>query len=130
MAELDYAFIAEYASVEAGKLTAVGASYTTVKVESFPAMHLLSIAGRVRATEGTEGIHLRVSVNPPAPGVEIVADGLLAPNESTTVYDGKIGIIFAISTMVQLAAVGLVEVQIEVDGQHVRRLAFEVQPPS
>jgi hypothetical protein len=27
MAELDYAFIAEYAKVELGKLTAVGASY-------------------------------------------------------------------------------------------------------
>jgi len=31
MAELDYAFIAEFAKVENGKLTAVGASYLDVR---------------------------------------------------------------------------------------------------
>jgi hypothetical protein len=54
MAELDYAFIAEFAKVEGGKLTAIGASYMQITPPAFPVAHYLSVAGRIRAPEDTE----------------------------------------------------------------------------
>ncbi|MGW5456233.1 DUF6941 family protein [Nocardia sp. NPDC003979] len=130
MAELDYAFIAEYATAENGKLTVVGASYISVEAATFPAVHLLSVAGRVRAPEGTEAVELGFTVTSPAPSVPITASGVLTPDETTAVYDGKIGIVFAMSTMIQVTAPGLVEVDIEVDGAAARHLAFEVKHTS
>jgi len=47
MAELDYAFIAEFAKFENGKLTAVGASYIDVRPPVLPAPHTLSVAGEL-----------------------------------------------------------------------------------
>jgi hypothetical protein len=44
MAELDYAFIAEFAKVENEKLTAVGASYLEVRTPAFPVQHSFSVA--------------------------------------------------------------------------------------
>lgn len=52
VAELDYAFIAEFAKVESGKLTVVGASYTEISARSFPTQHFFSCAGRVRMALG------------------------------------------------------------------------------
>ncbi len=130
MAELDYTFVAEYAKVEDGKLTAVGASFLHVNPTQFPSLQLLSVAGRVRAPEGTSSVALTIIVTPPEPGVAITINGILSPDTSTVVYDGKFGIIFAVSTMVQLTGPGLVNIDINVDGSAARHLAFEVRPIS
>ncbi|MEV4155430.1 hypothetical protein AB0J48_20610 [Nocardia salmonicida] len=127
MAELDYAFIAEFAKVEGGKLTAIGASYISVSPASFPALHLLAIAGRIRAPEGTDGVHIEISVTLPEPGLVLGFSANLSPDENTEVYDGKMSMLFASSTMVPLSGPGLVEVNLNVDGDHARRLAFEVR---
>lgn len=49
MADLDYAFLADYAKVERGLLTCVGGSYTHLFVQKLPATHMLYVAGRIRA---------------------------------------------------------------------------------
>jgi hypothetical protein len=130
VAELDYAFIAEFAKVEGGKLTAIGASYISVSPPFFPAVHLLAIAGRVRAPEGTPGVDIEIGITLPKPGPGVSISATVGPDENAEVYDGKIGILFAASTMVPLPGPGLVEVNLKVDGSHARRLAFEVRAPA
>lgn len=127
MAELDYAFVAEYAKVEqGGSLTSVGASYTHLTVPSLPVQHLLCVAGRIRA--GVDEL--------PEIGVEIQSPGgnfKLGINMVTTdvsgyrPYDGKIGLLFAANTFIPILVAGLYEVHIAVDGSLARRLAFDVE---
>jgi hypothetical protein len=75
MAELDYAFIAEFAKVElSGTLTAIGASYLEVRPLVFPAQHPFSIAGRIRAPEDTAAINLVIRINPPG-NMNVVSQG-------------------------------------------------------
>lgn len=129
MAELDYAFIAEFAKVENGKLTAVGASYIDVRPPVLPVSQALSVAGRVRAPENTEAINLTIRVNPPGNAMNMVLDWQMQPGPETVRYDGKIGLLFAISFPVTLAAEGLCEIFIDIDKVQERRLAFRVVAP-
>lgn len=127
MAELDYAFVADFARVESGKLTAVGASYSQVSVEAFPATHFFAIAGRVRAAADTAPIDLRIIVRPPADGPTVIMRGTMTPESGPIAYDGKIGVVFAVTNILLIAGPGLVEIFIEIDGEQQRRLAFDVQ---
>jgi hypothetical protein len=129
MAELDYAFIAEFAKVENGKLTAVGASYIDVRPPALPAPHTLSVAGRIRAPEDTKTIGLTIRVNPPGGAINMVVDWSMQPGPEAVRYDGKIGVLFAVSTAVLLTTEGLCEIFIDVDKVQQRRLAFRVIAP-
>ena len=51
MAELDYAFLADYATISEGRLTAVGASFTHVFVPQLPVEISFAVAGRLRVRE-------------------------------------------------------------------------------
>jgi hypothetical protein len=128
MAELDYAFIAEFAKVENGKLTAVGASYLDVRPPAFPAQHSFSVAGRIRAPDDTAAIALVIRINPPG-NMNIVINGTLTPGAETVKYDGKLAILFAATASITLLAPGLCEIFIDVDGQQQRRLAFNIVAP-
>ncbi|MGO9382181.1 MAG: DUF6941 family protein [Mycobacterium sp.] len=129
MAELDYAFIAEFAKVENGKLTAVGASYIDVRPPVLPAPHTLSVAGRIRAPEDTKAVGLTIRVNPPGNAMNMVVDWQMEPGPETVPYDGKIGVLFAVSAAILLTTEGLCEVFIDVDKVRQRRLAFRVVAP-
>lgn len=126
-AELDYAFVADYARVEAGKLTALGASYTKLRTAAFPVNHTFSIAGRVRAPEDTEAIALVLRVVTPGPAMNIEFHWTVNPGPESDRYDGKVGVLFALGTSVAILEAGLVEIFIEVDGVPARRLAFDVE---
>jgi hypothetical protein len=127
VAELDYAFIAEYAKVEpGGKLTTVGASYTHLIVSAVPAQHLLAVAGRIRAAEN-ELPDVTVSIVSPGGRFKISLELSMSDASGIRPYDGKIGILFAANTLVPLLEPGLYEVFIAVDGQEARRLAFDVE---
>lgn len=130
MAELDYAFIAEFAKVENGKLTAVGASYIDVQPSMLPVTQSLSIAGRVRAPEETKAINLTIRVKPPGDNAgQMTFDWLMQPGPETPRYDGKMGVLFAISFPLTLSAEGLCEIFIDIDKVQQRRLAFRVVAP-
>jgi hypothetical protein len=126
--ELDYAFIAEFAKVESGKLTAVGASYLEVRPPTFPVPHSFSIAGRIRAPEDTEAIGLVIRINPPG-NMNIVFNGTLTPGADSVRYDGKEAVLFAATASIVLATPGLCEIFIDVDGLEQRRLAFNIVAP-
>ncbi|MGO9100108.1 MAG: DUF6941 family protein [Mycobacterium sp.] len=128
MAELDYAFIAEYAKVEAGKLTAVGASYIDIRPPALPAQHMVFVAGRIRAPEDTESIGLRIRINPPG-NVNIILDGAVGVGADIPRYDGKVAVLFAASAAVALVTEGLCEIFVDIDGEEQRRLAFAIIAP-
>jgi hypothetical protein len=129
MAELDYAFIAEFAKVEvSGTLTAIGASYLEVRPLGFPAQHPFSVAGRIRAPEDAETINLTIRINPPG-NMNVVINGSLVPGPESVKYDGKVALLFAASASIMLTTPGLCEIFIDVDGQEQRRLAFNIVAP-
>ncbi|MGA8245722.1 MAG: hypothetical protein WB797_02365 [Nocardioides sp.] len=132
MAELDYAFLANYATVESGKLTAVGASWTFMGVPAFPQAARMAVAGRVRGRMDEPPIDLTVELVGPEDGFRIAATGQLAPAATTRPYgDGMVGHLFAVDMAVLLPQAGLYEVFVTINGEQARRLAFEasvVQP--
>ncbi len=127
MAELDYAFFAEYAKVEpGGKLTAVGASYTHVFVQSFPAQQLIAVAGRIRATIGEKPI-LHASMISPDEVFRIDTEMQIAAGEGAMPYGPNldtVGLQFALTFLMPLPKPGLYELRMTLDGEPVRLLAF------
>ncbi len=130
MAELDYAFLAEYAKVEVGgNLTAIGASYTHISVPRFPSQHLVSIAGRVRSRVGEQPL-LKASFRTPDRSVQLDFELQLAATPEARPYGPEqdtLGLQFAVSFAVPLPTSGLYDVDLQLDGRQVRT---SPSPPS
>ncbi len=126
MAELDYAYLAEFAQIIDGKLTAVNASFLDVKTP-VPAHFQFAVAGRVRTSADTEQVRLAVKLVS-TDSATFVWNAELSP-EGLPVYDGKVGILFAVRVGIPLTKHGLFVVTIDVDDEEVRRLAFEAVAP-
>lgn len=123
---LDYAFLAEFARVDAnGTLTAVGASFTHTIAAALPMGHLISVGGRVRMAENGPSFPLAISFKGPEPSGEITLELLIA-HEQERPYAGRVGVLFTATTIVPLMSEGLHEVTIRIDSREVRRLAFSV----
>lgn len=125
-AELDYAFVAEFAKVDHGALTAVGASYTEVRVTDLPVAHLLCVAGRVRTHVDDPQPELSVTITPPGEKYRLVASGELPRDDNAVTYADKVGYVFVLTTPLNLDDAGEYVVDISLAGQHVRRLIFTV----
>lgn len=125
--KLDYAFLADFAQVVDNKLTAVGASYTYLLTHKVPAQHMLSVAGRVRASSDVQVVPLHVEVEGPDAAYSISVDLELEGAGQIRPYDGKIGFLFAVTLPIPLVSTGLYSVYLDVNGERQRRLAFEVQ---
>jgi hypothetical protein len=129
VADLDYAFLADYAKVErSGTLTAVGASFTHLVVPMLPGTHLMSIAGRVRSTIDAGPVSLTATLTPPDTDRFTVAFNmeLTAGPEARPYGDGRVGLLFAITTAVPLQSEGLYRVALELEGSIARTLMFDV----
>lgn len=126
MAELDYAYLADYATVAEGKITAVGASFTHMSVEEFPFLAQFAIAGRIRIKEDEEAPELAVSIRAEKNQQNMEVSGQAPHNLDAIVYDGKIGILFTMDVAMELKAPELVNVDVSVNGEQVRSLAFEL----
>lgn len=127
MAELDYAFIADYSVVQGGKLTAVGASYTHLRVRQLGIAHNLFVAGRIRAPKDFTEIAVAVIVTAPEGAYKLVLEGQLNRPDNIRPYDGKVGLLFSIGTVIAISVQGLYEVTINIDGDFARRLAFAAE---
>ena len=125
MAELDYAYLADFASIEGGRLTAVGASFTHMMVSALPSQASFAVAGRVRAPEGTPGFDLRLVITGPEQAWGLSLSGYIEANDSLP-YDGKIGMLFAARLNVALTTRGVHAVEVHVNDEHVRTLKFAV----
>lgn len=126
MAELDYAFLADHAQVEGGKLSALGASFTHVRADSPNGLFVLSVAGRVRKAVDEKQPTLSIRLRAPGDAFEMMSDTELNSGMDARPYDDKIGILFAASLAFPIIS-GLYEVFVELDGVEVRRLAFDLE---
>ncbi|MBZ5735637.1 hypothetical protein K8Z61_14170 [Nocardioides sp. TRM66260-LWL] len=131
MAEIDYAFLADYAKVNpTGSLTAVGASWHFLQVPALPTKHRLSIAGRVRGKVGDEAVAIEFRIQGPNDGFTISLGGELMAPPNAGYGDGKVGLLFAVDIDVPLPTTGLYQVTVVLPDADVRRrLAFEVVLP-
>lgn len=124
--ELDYAFLADYAVVQAGKLTVVGASYTVVMMgAALPTPWRTTLAGRIRATADCESVRFGIAITAPSDEYRLNFGGELSANDNAQRYDGKIGLLFAASIQMPIVAHGLYTVDLALDDVHVRTLKFE-----
>ena len=130
MAELDYAFLADYVALQDGKLTSVGASFTFVQSASLPTVMDMGIGGRVRAKAAETPVAMEISISSPHNDYEMSYSGHLTPGPLHRPYgDGIVGLLFAINVQLPIDVPGLYEVNISLEGKPVRRLAFEVEMP-
>lgn len=130
MAELDYAFLAEYARVDpAGTLTAVGASFTHV-VARIPTTQLVSVAGRVRTHMDAPSAPLEIQWTVPGGAYVLTLNLELIVGATARPYgEGRVGLLFAATSVIPLVAEGLYSAVVKLEGDEVRRLAFEVSLP-
>lgn len=129
VAELDYAFVADFARVEPnGTLTAISASWTNLTVRSFPVGRRLAIAGRIRGRVDEQPIPVRVMMSRPDGKVIFTFDFTVSPGESAQPYgEGLIGHLFAIDTMMPLTGPGVHSIEVFVDEGLARTLKFEAK---
>lgn len=126
MAELDYAFLADFASIQEGRLTAVGGSFTHMDVPMLPTRVEFSLAARVRVLEEEEPVELEVRISAPQSNSNLSVTGQVAAGPHARVYDGKKGILVTFKAELLITYEELVTVDVVVNGQHARRLAFDV----
>ena len=124
--ELDYAYLADFAQVSDGKLTAVGASFTHMLVVALGEPKPLFLAGRIRVAENSEPLEVGIKVSGPDNTFTIEASFVMGAGPNQLAYDGKVGLLFAAGMTVPLVAEGLYEVILSVQHAPVRRLAFSV----
>lgn len=131
MAELDYAFLADFASVQGGKLTAVGASFTHLRAHKLPAARPFALAGRIRTEPGAGPTELEIAVRGPDGSFEMSFMGEIEAGPETRPYgpegEQRVGLLFAMNIQLPLPAAGLYTFEISIEGKPVRRLAFDVE---
>lgn len=125
-AELDYAFLAEYAKTDQGTLTVIGASFTEVRSGSYPSMIDIAVAGRVRRKAGNPAPAIRIVFETEDGGSPLISiESSLNDQGDAVIYDGKVASVFAVKGPLPLMEPGLYECKIYLDGHLARRLAFE-----
>ena len=127
MAELDYAYLADYAQIENGKISALGASYTHAVLKSLPGGWMTTAVGRVRSDDGSDPVQITVEVIPPDGSFELRYDGVLEQQPGFRAYRGKVGLLFTVTMQMPITSEGLYQVHISLDGVLVRELAFDVE---
>ncbi len=119
MLELDYAFLAEYASIQDGKLTTVGASFTKLRTPEMPTQDFLAVAGRIRCDEPkreTIGVTVRITAPGDEPWAIEATNRLNASEAEHTPYNGhRRGIIFALQMSMTLVEFGTHTVEVDID---------------
>lgn len=128
MAELDYAYLADYVSLQDGKITAVGASFTFAGVPSLPMQMMLGVAGRVRAHVKEGSVPIEIRVTPPDDQFTMSFTGELQVGPNPRPYgEGMLGLLFAVNLQLPVENLGLYSCDIFVNDEHARRLAFEIE---
>lgn len=125
MAELDYAFLAQWAGVQNdGTLTAVGMSFVRVTAPAPGQVFAFCVAGRIRGPHDDDA-ELEIAIEAPA-GQLVRVSGALRLTGEGRYSPGRAHSLFAVNTQVPLVEAGLYTVTVTVGGQVGRVLKFEV----
>lgn len=130
MIELDYAFLADYAVVQEGKLTAVGASFTKIRTPTVPAQMPLSVAGRIRTSLDVTTVGISLKVTPPDGAYHLDAHMALEQSVGAQAYaKNKAGVLFSVQLNLPITSFGLYVVSLDLEGSPDvdRVLKFEVE---
>jgi len=130
MAQLDYVYLADYATVQDGKITAVGASFTHLRSGTLPGQATIAVAGRLKMSVGEEPVQLGFTVEGPDAQFRLNFGGSIGPSGDIRPYgpnEDKVGVLFAINLQVPLPRTGLYEITVSIDESSARRLAFDVE---
>jgi len=125
VAELDYVFLADYATVQDGKLTAVGASFMELRAP-LPFVRAITVAGRIRTAQESADIELSAEFEAPGNSPVFRSSTTLSHAISGQRYADKIGILFVVTQQLRFTEAGLCAVKLRLDGEDVRTLKFEV----
>lgn len=125
MAELDYAFLADYATIQDGKLTAVGASFVQLRAP-LPFIRAITVAGRIRTPQDAGDIELSAEFEAPGDTPVFRSSTTLSHSVSSQRYADKVGILFVVTQQLRFTETGLCAVRLRLDGEDVRTLKFEV----
>ncbi len=123
--ELDYAFLAGYAAIRNGSLTALDASFTEMRVPQTQQKIEFSLAGRIRADAQAQAVPLRIEVVLPGDYAVAVVDVAL-PTSNAVRYDGKAGVMFSFRFNLPAVNLGLHVIRVSVDGGTPRELKFDL----
>lgn len=128
--ELDYAFLADYATVAGDRLTAVGASFTRLTAVSVPTQIPFSLAARVRASADDEDFPLEVRVTSPDEQLDISTEFTVSPSDAKHPYgdDRRVGVLITLSLNLPMPSFGLYTVRLLIKGREVRDLKFQLLP--
>jgi hypothetical protein len=132
MAELEFAFLAEYVRLDAGGTwSALGAGFTTIWAAALPAQQIFSVAGRILLDPGEEGsADVQITIAGPDEAFRIVSQALVTPRGGPpfdTDEDGRIPLTFASAGALALPSLGLYTILVQVGEAPPRKLTFEVK---
>jgi hypothetical protein len=127
--DLDYAFLTEYAKVEPqGTLSVIGASFSRIQIPTVPSTLNIFLAGRLRAAEGSQPVHIAIHVSGPTPSSPRLELETQFAIEGSEPYEGRIGILFSVGVAMPVTSHGVHEFAILVEGKHARSLKFHATP--
>jgi hypothetical protein len=111
MAELEFAFLAEYVRLDAGGTwSALGAGFTTIWASALPAQQIFSVAGRLVLDPDEESASVQISITGPDEAFRIVSQALVTPRGGPlfdTDEDGRVPVTFASGGVLALPSLGL-----------------------
>ncbi len=126
--ELDYAFLASYAAIRDGSLTALDASFTVMAFQRMGSIVHFSLAGRIRADEQAQSVPMKVELFMPGDPIPVRASiDIDLSTEGAARYDGKLGLLFALQFDAPVTAEGLCQVRILIDNEEARVLKFDAR---
>lgn len=127
MAELDYAYLADYAQIDGGKISSLGGSYTHAIVPDLPTLWMTSVVGRIRVSEDEVPPVVRIEISPPDDTYRMRFESEIPRSPEIRPYRGRVGILFTVTTQLSVGAAGLFTFDIFINDVHARTLAFEVE---
>lgn len=123
--ELDYAFLASYAAIRGGSLTALDASFTSMRIPQTQSKIEFSLAGRIRADAQAKTVPLRIEIYLPE-DLAVAAVDTELPTTDAVRYDNKAGVMFAFRFSLPTIKTGLYIVRVFIDEQVARELKFDL----
>lgn len=131
VASLDFAFLSESARVDLGnQLSALGIGFTHITPAVLPMATPVTVAGLVWMTEDDGGnAELVVTILGAEDSYEVSLEQTLFVPEGEPNLEGRQAASFVAPITLPLTTEGIYRVNIDLNGTHVRSLAFEVTSP-
>ncbi len=127
MAELDFATLAEFAKVDSGGLTIIGAAAAAVDGTLLPTQTVMFVAGRFWFNPDDHPLQLSVVARDPARSYEVSVDGVIEPNVASTLVAGRYSVAFVAVLTIPILTLGWHSIDLRGAGDLIKAMGFEVR---